>query len=96
MTWPNLGKLEGKPVNAKSHEAEDLMGGPAAAPTVIVGATGLTFAMGTLVVKNILLAPESINAVVHLSRRINLRAVYFRRSLSHGEDCRLRVSEEGV
>jgi hypothetical protein len=91
-----LRNLEGTPVNAKSHEAEDLIGGPAAAPSVIVGGTGLTFVMGAVGVKKILLTPESINAVVRLSSRINLRAAYLRRSLSHGEDYRLRVSEEGA
>ena len=96
MTWPDLGKSEGTPVNAKSHEADDLMGGPAAAPTVIVGATGLTFVMGAVGVKKILLAPESINAVVRLSRRSNLRAVYLRRNLSHGEERRVRVTGEGA
>ena len=88
-----LRNLEGIPVNAKSHEAEDLIGVPAAAPTVIVGATGLTFVMGTVGVKNILLAPEKVNTVVRVSRRIDLHTVYLRRSLSHGEDRRLRVSE---
>ena len=96
MTWPDLGKSDGTPVNAKSHEADDLMGGPAAAPTVIVGATGLTFVMGAVGVKKMLLAPEPINAVVRLSRRSNLRAVYLRRNLSHGEERWVRVTGEGA
>jgi len=96
MTWPDLGKSEGTPVNAKSHEAEDLMGGPIAAPTVIVGATGLTFVMGAVEFKKILLAPESINAVVRLSRRSNLHAVYLRHNFSHGEERRVRVTGEGA
>ena len=95
MTWPDLGKSEGTPVSAKSHEAEDLMGGPASAPTVIVGATGLTFVMGALGVKKILLTPESINTVVRLSRRSNLCAVYLQRNLSHGEERQVSVTGEG-
>ena len=94
MTWPDLGKAEGTPVSAKSHEADDLMGGPAAAPTVIVGATGLKFVMGAVGVKKILLAPESINAVVRLSRRSNLRTVYLRRNLSQGGERQVRVTED--
>ena len=91
-----LRKVRRDPVNAKLYEADDLMGGPAAAPTVILGATGLTFVMGAVGVKNILLVPESINAVVRLSRRSNLRAVYLRHNLSHGEERRVRVTGEGA
>ena len=72
------------------------MGGPVAAPTVIVGATGLTFVMGAVGVKKILMAPESINAVVRLSRRSNLRTVYLQRNLSQGEERWVRVTGEGA
>ena len=95
MTWPDQGKSEGTFVSAKSQDADDRIGGPAAAPTVIVGATGLIFVMGAVGVEKILLAPESISAVVRLSRRRNLRAEYLRRNLSHGEDRCSIVSEEG-
>ena len=95
MTWPDRGKSEGTSVSAKSQDADDRIGGPAAAPTVIVGATGLIFVMGAVGVKKILLAPESISAVVRLSRRRNLRAEYLRRNLSQGEDRCSIASEEG-
>eukprot|EP00957_Ditylum_brightwellii_P144597 11014930-Ditylum_brightwellii.AAC.1 len=64
MTWPGVGKLEGTSVSARSQDADDQIGGPAAAPTVIAGAAGLIFVMGAVGVRKILLAPESINAVV--------------------------------
>ena len=83
-TWPDLGKSEGTFVIARSQEAADQIGGPAAAPIVIAGAAGLTFVMGAVGTKKILLAPESIRAVVCLSRRRALRMAYLRRSLSHG------------
>ena len=69
---------------ARSHEADDWIGGPAAAPIVMAGASGLTFVMGAFGTRKILLAPKSTSAVVRLSRRRAFRAAYFRRSLSHG------------
>ena len=84
MTWPDLGKSDGTFVIARSHEAADRIGGPAAAPIVMAGAAGLTFVMGAVGIKKILLAPELMSAVVRLSRRRDLCAADLRRSLSHG------------
>ena len=71
-------------MSARSQEAVDQIGGPAAAPIVIAGAAGLTFVMGAVGIKKILLPPESISAVVRLSRRRNLRAAYLRRNYPTG------------
>ena len=96
MTWPDVRKSEGTSLSARSQEAVDRIGGPAAAPTVIVGAAGLTFVMGAVGIKKILLAPESISAVVQLSRRRDLRTAYLRRSLSHGVERRTRGRGAGL
>ena len=66
MTWPKVGKYEGRLGKANAHAADDVMGGPAAAPTVIVGATWFTFAIRATGVRTILLAPKFMSVVVCL------------------------------
>ena len=78
MTCPEVGKSEGRLGRANVHDADEVVGGPVAAPTVMAGALGFRFAMGALGVRKMLLAPESIRAVVRSLRRMRRRAAYLR------------------
>ena len=63
--------------------ADDTVGGPVAAPTVIYGEVVFTFFLGASGVRKILLAPESTRAVVDLSCRRSRRVANFRLSFAH-------------
>ena len=77
MTWPLVGKSEGREGKLISHVAEEVIGRPAAVPTLIRGAAGFTFIMGASGVRKKLLAPESTIAVFCLiwRREANLANV---------------------
>ena len=45
ITCPEVRKSEGRLWRANVHDADKVLGGPAAAPTVMAGALGLKFAM---------------------------------------------------
>ena len=66
--------------------ADDTVGGPVAAPTVICGALVFTFFLGASGVRKILLAPESTRAVVDLCCRCSRRVANFRLSFAHLSD----------
>ena len=68
MTCPPVGKSAGSD-RSKSQVADDTVGGPVAAPTVICGDVVLKFFLGASGVRKILLAPESTRAVVDLCCR---------------------------
>ena len=68
MTCPLSGKSEGSSEDiVNSHVVVDVIGGPAAAPTLMGCALFITFVMGASGVRNISVAPESNMAEVRLS-----------------------------
>ena len=60
-----------------------IIGGPAAAPTLILGPTGFTFALSESGVRKILLAPESTIAILRLSSLRWQRNANYLFNLSH-------------
>jgi len=83
MTCLFVGKSEGSDGKSKSQVADERVGGPVAVPTLMCGDVLFTFFLGALGVSKMLLAPESTNAVVVLSRRRCQRAANFCLSFSH-------------
>ena len=63
--------------------AVDVIGGPAAAPTLMSCALVTTLIMGASSVRKISVAPESNKAIVRLSSLARRRVANFRISLSH-------------
>ena len=84
MTCPLIGKSEGSLEDiANSHVVVDVIGGPAAAPTLMGCALDTILTMGASLVRKISVAPESNKAVVRLSSLARQRKANFLISLSH-------------
>ena len=84
MTCPLIGRSEGSSDDiTNSHVVVDVIGGPAAAPTLMDCALVTTLTMGASLVRKISVAPESNKAVVRLSSLARQREANFRISLSH-------------
>ena len=84
MTCPLMGKSEGSSDDrANSYVVVDVIGGPAAAPTLMGCALVTILTMGPSLVRKMLVAPESNKAVVRLSSLARQRAANFYISLSH-------------
>ena len=84
MTCPLMGKSEGSSDDkANSHVVVDMIGGPVAAPTRMSSTLLIIFTFGASLVRKLLVAPESAQAVVRLSSLARRRAANFRLSLSH-------------